>query len=135
MNSDGTYVMGYSSIKTQTSPSEIGFASSSDGVNWTPYGENPVITYRSSGWDNAGVGRAMTLVVGKEYYVYYDGQQKDGAFRIGLVKLPMARYPIPEFPSNSLALVASIMLSIALLVLQRKLRARDGLTIVFLPTK
>lgn len=119
------YVMGYDSIKTENSPQEIGFASSTDGTNWTPYPGNPVITYGSSGFDKAGVTRPMVVIVGDKYYVYYDAFENGSPDfvpdRIALAILPMDQYPIPEYPSNALVLlVATVLASIGLVALRNK---------------
>jgi predicted GH43/DUF377 family glycosyl hydrolase len=119
------YVMGYSSIKTENSSEQIGFASSTDGTTWTPYPGNPVIIYGSSGWDSGGVTRPMILPIGDKYYVYYDAFGTPGDIvpdQIGLAMLPMSQYPIPEYQSNTLVLIATILVSIGLLTVRNKRR-------------
>ena len=120
------YIMGYTSIKTQTSPQEIGFASSPDGMNWTPFAGNPAITYGSSGWDSGGVSRPLVVVVGDNYYVYYDGSTPDLVpTRIALAILPMSQYPIPEYSSNATAmLTAVVMVLMAFLMMRPRLGHR-----------
>ena len=120
------YIMSYSSIKTQQSPQEIGAATSTDGTNWTPYPENPIITDGSSGFDKAGVTRPMVVLVGDKYYVYYDAFENGSPNflpdRIALAILPMSQYPIPEYPSSTLVLVATIIASVGLLSMSLKRR-------------
>ncbi len=123
LKSGDTYIMAYASIKTATSPPEIGLANSTDSVNWTPYPDNPVVTYGSSGWDSGGVTRPVVVIVGGNYYVYYDGSPEQTS-RIGLAILPMSQYPIPEFPAGALAVIASVLTSIVLLALRRRPRFR-----------
>lgn len=94
IKADATYIMSYSSIKTQDSPQEIGVATSNDGTNWTPYLGNPVITYGSSGFDKAGVTRPTIVIVGDKYYVYYDAFENGSPDfvpdRIALAILPLS---------------------------------------------
>lgn len=96
MKSSDEYVMSYSSIKTQSSPAEIGLADSHDGINWMPYQDNPVVTYGSTGWDGGpgGVGAgnfagSMPLAAQDKYYIYYAAQDAQGTYRIGLAILPL----------------------------------------------
>ena len=120
MKTGNTYVMAYSSIKTKTSQSEIGAASSTDGINWAPYSDNPVITFGQSGWDSNGVISPMMVAVGNQYLVYYHGLQLHGPTRIGLAILPMSQYPIPEYPLTTLSLLATMLVLIATLTCLRK---------------
>ena len=130
MKSGDTYIMSYSSIKAQQgTPAEIGVASSPDGTNWTPYPDNPVVTYGSSGWDGGpgGVGAgtfagSMILAAHDQYYVYYAAQSAEGQqpYDIGFVTLAMSQYPIPEYSSTTLVAVVAVLASIGLLRLRAK---------------
>ena len=123
MKSGDTYIMSYASIKTQTSPAQIGVASSQDGINWTPYSDNPVITYGTSGgWDSGsgGVGAgnfagSMILAAQNQYYVYYAASGPSGSYSIGLATLSMSTYQIPEYPTSPLVLMIAILAPLALL--------------------
>lgn len=123
MLSGGLYIMSYASIKTQNSPAQIGLASSQDGIVWTPYADNPVITYGTSGgWDSGpgGVGAgnfagSMIMAAHDEYHVYYAAAGPTGSYTIGLAILPMSAYQIPEYPSSALVLVAAILVPLGLL--------------------
>jgi predicted GH43/DUF377 family glycosyl hydrolase len=109
MKSGNTYIMSYSSIKAQGSPAQIGVASSEDGTNWTPYPDNPVITYGTSGgWDSGpgGVGAgnfagSMILAAQSQYYVYYAASGPTGSYTIGLATLPLSVYPISQTTSTT----------------------------------
>jgi predicted GH43/DUF377 family glycosyl hydrolase len=104
MRSDNTYIMSYVSIKSRNSPAQIGLASSSDGISWTPYADNPVVTYGTSGgWDSGagGVGAgnfagSMILAARNQYYVYYGAQDPSGTYSIGVATLPSSIYPISQ---------------------------------------
>jgi len=109
MRSDNTYIMSYASIKSRNSPAQIGLASSSDGISWTPYPDNPVVTYGTSGgWDSGsgGVGAgnfagSMILAARNQYYVYYAAQDPSGTFTIGVATLPLSIYPISQTTSTT----------------------------------
>jgi predicted GH43/DUF377 family glycosyl hydrolase len=117
------YIISYSSIKTENSSEQIGFASSTDGTNWTPYPGNPVITYGSSGWDSGGVTRPMIVPVGDKYNIYYDAFGTPGDIvpdQIGVAILPMSQYAIPEYSSNTFVLIVAVLVSIGLLASRKK---------------
>jgi len=102
MKAGDTYIMSYASIKKQNSPAEIGLASSPDGFTWTPYAENPVITYGTAGgWDSGpgGVGAgtfagSMIILALDQYFVYYAAQDPNRTYSIGVAALPFSIYPI-----------------------------------------
>ena len=52
--------------------SQIGMATSNNGITWTKYGRNPVLTIGEIGsWDAGSVGTPSIVKVDKKYYVYY----------------------------------------------------------------
>lgn len=126
MKSGDVYIMSYASIKTTTSPAQIGVASSQDGINWTPYPDNPVITYGTSGgWDSGpgGVGAgnfagSMILAAQSQYFVYYAATDPSGVYTIGLATLPMSTYQIPEYSSYTLMVVSAVLAPLGLLTLR-----------------
>jgi len=71
-----TYKMWYSGISGGTLGG-IGYATSSDGINWTRYGLTPVLPL-GSGWDAAGVGGCCVVKVGIVYHLYYSGGSSSG---------------------------------------------------------
>lgn len=117
----GTYVMTYVSIRTQSTNPQIGLASSTDGLNWTPYPDNPVITYGGQAdWDSEGVNWPMVVAVGNQYFVYFVGSSQNGPVNIGLAMLPMSQYPIPEFPFTVLPLISTMMILVAIFTRRSK---------------
>lgn len=118
MKAGDMYIMSYASIKARNSPAQIGLASSTDGINWNPYTDNPVITYGTSGgWDSGpgGVGAgnnagSMILAARNQYYVYY-GAQDPGSpptYTIGVATLPISIYPISQTTSTTSFTTVSI---------------------------
>jgi len=107
---------------TTSTIDQIGFATSTDGTNWTPYPGNPVITYgTSNSWDDRGVFFPYILAVGSQYYVYYSGaNQETQKVTIGLAMLSASQYAIPEFASVQLLLSAVILAAIFTLRPSRK---------------
>lgn len=76
-------------------PNRIGVATSTDGVNWTPYSGNPLITSGNLAWDKRGLTDPMLVTVGDKYFIYYSGWDSRNVVRIGLAQLPMSEYSFP----------------------------------------
>jgi predicted GH43/DUF377 family glycosyl hydrolase len=66
-------------------PARIGLATSTDGVTWTKYPSNPVLSPSGSGWMAASVFASRTLVkLGGTYHLYFAGKQTElGYSKIG----------------------------------------------------
>ncbi len=88
---DGSsYKMWYSAHKFGGEQLEIGYATSPDGINWSRYSDNPVITFTEPGkWDGHSVGSPSVIKDGSTYKMLYtmypvttDGQ-KSNQTRIG----------------------------------------------------
>jgi predicted GH43/DUF377 family glycosyl hydrolase len=75
------YMMWYGG--TDASKLQIGFATSSDGISWTKYSGNPVLTISSSGWDSRHVTSPFVLYDGKTYKMWYQGQDASTDWQIG----------------------------------------------------
>jgi predicted GH43/DUF377 family glycosyl hydrolase len=119
----GGYLMAYEGASTSTSLNyNIGFASSADGMNSTPYAMNPVIAPNIAGiaFDSQGVGDPMVITVGNQYYVYYDGWTA-AVTGLGLAILPISQFPVPEFASPEILTAAVMLMSAALLLSRRRL--------------
>jgi len=66
-----TYKMWYQGY---SSMSRIGYATSTDGINWTKHPNNPVLDLGSSGaWDYHGVGEPTVIKDGTLYKMWYAG--------------------------------------------------------------
>ena len=63
----------------------IGYATSTDGINWTKYSGNPVLNYGSAGeWDSYGVGGPTVIKDSNGiYHMWYFGSNGDGHYKIG----------------------------------------------------
>ncbi len=75
-------------------PMKIHFATSTDGVSWSKYAGNPVLQPGPAGtWDNALVGLPEVIIKGKQFWMYYAGN--DGSkTQIGLAKSKFEPYAI-----------------------------------------
>jgi predicted GH43/DUF377 family glycosyl hydrolase len=88
---NGGYLMAYSGWAGGEGPWQIGFATSTDGVSWIPYLDNPVIGPGTTASDNGGVMYPMIVLLGSKYYVYYATYANGQLNRaIGLAILPQS---------------------------------------------
>lgn len=54
------------------------YATSTDGINWTKYADNPVLRKTSGNWDNEGAGGQCKVIKdGSKYLMYYKGYGSD----------------------------------------------------------
>ncbi len=68
-----TFKMWYTALDT-ADIGRVGYATSSDGLNWTKYAGNPVLTVGGPGsWDTAYVGAPQVVKVGGVYHLWYRG--------------------------------------------------------------
>lgn len=78
-----TYKMWYTG-RSAAAVYALGYATSSDGISWTKYGSNPVLTVGSpSSWDSQYVREPSVLKVTGTYHMWYSGTAKWPYFRIG----------------------------------------------------
>lgn len=77
-----TYYIYYTgSTNDSNADGKIGFATSTDGIAWTKYASNPVLS-AGSGWESGHVSAPAVLYEGGNWYMWYAGY--DGTrFRIG----------------------------------------------------
>ena len=102
---------------------QIGFATSSDGANWTRSPNNPVLVPGGSGsWDSAGVEQPNVVLYGNSYLLYYDGFSKDAGGRIGLAQNSRS-IAVPEFPVSPCGLLSGLVLCVALCFIRRRSKA------------
>jgi uncharacterized repeat protein (TIGR01451 family) len=67
-----------------SNPSQVGLATSADGIIWTKEAANPVLTPGASGaWDAEGVTGPSVIFEGGLYKMWYSGYDSDGVARIG----------------------------------------------------
>ena len=71
-NSTGELQMWYNGIDTLTWKVQIGLATSSDGIHWTKYLNNPVLTYGNTGtYDDAWLGTPAVIYKTDHYEMWY----------------------------------------------------------------
>jgi predicted GH43/DUF377 family glycosyl hydrolase len=70
----GSYKMWYTGWKSFTRlPRSIGYATSPDGINWTKYSGNPVLS-PLTGWESGGVGYQSVIKMTGGYLMFYTGE-------------------------------------------------------------
>lgn len=76
---DGSiYKMWYTGLNAADA-GQVGYATSPDGINWTRYGANPVLTYGTNGsWDAVYIGSPNVVKVGSQYHMWYRGGVNGG---------------------------------------------------------
>jgi predicted GH43/DUF377 family glycosyl hydrolase len=91
INDGGTYKMWYTGVKGLVT--QIGYATSPDGVNWTKYGSNPVLPIGAfSEWDQNNVALSCVIKDGSVYKMWYTGRTGSG-MSIGNVAIGYATSP------------------------------------------
>src|SRR5262249_37987908 len=51
---------------------QIGYATSTDGINWTKFGGNPILKPgHGDAWDAGGIGEPTVIKVGSTFFMYY----------------------------------------------------------------
>jgi len=85
LKEDGVYKLWYHGISNTTR--QIGYAESVDGLTWTKYAGNPVLTPgAAAAWDADSVCEPRVLRVGAQYYMFYT--RCTGTHGIGLATSP-----------------------------------------------
>jgi len=80
---DGEYKMWYSGFDG-VNGIMIGYATSSDGINWTKYAGNPVITNGAPGtWDAANAQNPRVTHNGSLYEMWYNGSNGSNGYAVG----------------------------------------------------
>ena len=83
LNDNGTYKMWYTgggAVYPDTIlHSSIHYATSSDGIHWQKYNQNPVLDINASGWDSLGVETVSVIIdeqamPSQRYKMWYAGQ-------------------------------------------------------------
>ncbi len=98
---NGVYLAAYDGAMTSSGFSQVGFAKSTDGMNWTPYPQNPLVAgeaFSPDAWDGGGAFYPMIVPVGDQYYIYYNTfDRRFYSYSFGLAKVASSQIPIPEF--------------------------------------
>lgn len=71
---EGIYKMWYSGYTGVGLQYQIGYATSPDGINWTKYANNPVLSPTSSTWDSSAVFQPYVIKNGSTYHMWYSGK-------------------------------------------------------------
>lgn len=80
-----SFRMYYAGSPNGTQWAGIGVATSTDGLTWTRAQATPVLGLGGGGqWDSAGIQGTSVVLVGTTYYLFYQGQDGNGTWRIGL---------------------------------------------------
>ena len=83
---DGQYKMWYCGydIEVNGQPSDgkanIGYATSTDGINWTKYENNPILVTGNNTWDSIYVQDPHVIKYGDEYQMWYGGGDNDSYY-------------------------------------------------------
>jgi len=113
-----TYGMWYSGCNSQASNciSQLGYATSTDGMTWMRDPSNPILSPGTSGvWDAGGVENACVVQYNGGFLLYYDGYPTPTAttgYYIGLAKSP-SNFVLPEIasPPLTVCLLALVLLT------------------------
>lgn len=68
-----TYKMWYAGYSLTTGKVNIGYATSTDGIAWTKYSGNPILTTGATGWDSVYVQDPHVIKIGNTYHMWYGG--------------------------------------------------------------
>ncbi len=75
-HNDRFYLFYTGSCNRQAHPAAIGFATSNDGINWSKYPHNPILTPSGDGYDAMCVSFAVPVVEGEKWVMYYAGNSQ-----------------------------------------------------------
>lgn len=68
-----TYKMWYAGYSLVNGKTNLGYATSTDGMNWSKYTGNPVMEVTPGEWDSIYVQDPHVLKIGNEYHMWYGG--------------------------------------------------------------
>jgi predicted GH43/DUF377 family glycosyl hydrolase len=71
INFGGNYIMWYTGFNEDTG--SIGFAQSSDGINWNKYGGNPVLNVNPNIWEGIAADEPDVFYDSLSFYMWYSG--------------------------------------------------------------
>jgi len=115
------YTMYYTGFETGSLLSEIGKATSTDGVNWTRQATAELGVSPGGIWEIEGVGDPSVLVKDNNIMMWYTGTDRDYLTQMGFASEELPVLPTVPASSNTgtLILIGSFTLLIASLVLLR----------------
>jgi len=86
---DSTYHMWYTSFTPDDRPTDIGHATSPDGIVWTRDPANPVLTRGAPGeWNENYLSGAAVIHDGTQFHMWYEGEDADRYSRAGYATSP-----------------------------------------------
>ena len=92
VNAGSRYMMWYSAEAEDHLTDRIGLATSPDGVAWTKYPQNPIMSGTTGQWDGGSVNDEWVLYESGQYKMWYGGQTIVGgnvtAYQIGYATSP-----------------------------------------------
>jgi len=96
---DGVYHMwywGYDGVNAQ-----IGYANSTDGINWVKYSGNPILTIGSpNSYDDKHAHKPSVVYKDGIYYMYYSAQKEGGNRTIALATSTSPTGPFTKYAGN-----------------------------------
>jgi predicted GH43/DUF377 family glycosyl hydrolase len=108
--SSGRYTMYYSGYDNLGGVNpRIGMAISDDGVDWTKYIDNPVLT-NGMDWDNKGVAAPSVIITDGHTEMWYTGSNASNAFKIGYAQHEMTVVPGSSNLSTALLISGLVVL-------------------------
>ena len=119
----GMWYSGDHYINQTITISQIGYATSPDGIKWTRAAGNPILGPSAHGsWDSGHTDEQGVVQVGGTFKLYYSGiadPNTNGPYRIGLAESP-AGFAVPELASPVLMAAIASLLSVAVLVVRKR---------------
>jgi len=86
--SSNGWEMYYSGTPSDFSTEQIGYATSTDGIHWDKYENNPILGPDES-WNGLWVLATSTILIDSTYYLYYTGFDGFTSAQIGLATTPL----------------------------------------------
>ncbi len=89
--SSNGWEMYYSGTPSDFSTEQIGYATSTDGIHWDKYENNPILGPDES-WNGLWVLASSTILIDSTYYLYYTGFDGFTSAQIGLATTPLTGF-------------------------------------------
>lgn len=88
LDESGTYKMWYQSVSAPYQPTAVEYATSADGIHWTPYSGNPVLSPSASAFDSLLVAPGGVVHDASGYRMWYTGNNGSLTYSVGLATSP-----------------------------------------------